>query len=127
MAQGCARRRSAPHWSRPMNNRMTAKVRDRHLIACKAAMEPADDRPDDLDDAVLEPARRQAAMEPADDRPDDQRHRPLRVRQRQAAMEPADDRPDDAAMNSLVRRRVSPQWSRPMIGRMTLLISTFIS
>ncbi len=64
-------------------------------------------------------ARRGAAMEPAEDRPDDQRAVPGGDRHGDAAMEPAEDRPDDpSGLPGPLAARM-PQWSRPRIGRMT--------
>ncbi len=85
-----------PQWSRPMNGRMTRPSRDGEPQVLAAAMEPADERPDDR------PGPQWAIVDAFD-----------------AAMEPADERPDDLLAKPPSAMETVPQWSRPMNGRMT--------
>ncbi len=61
-----------------MNGRMTCCAALTSAAHCAAAMEPADERPDDGDGTPLAPCGLTAAMEPADERPDDRRRHPAR-------------------------------------------------
>ncbi len=123
---------------------MTPQARRQPLAHVHAAMEPAEDRPDDaaapgadlgwshppqwsrprIGRMTTHPLarsfrRRGAAMEPAEDRPDDSPCPASAAMTAIAAMEPAEDRPDDAASVFRSTNRGQPQWSRPRIGRMT--------
>ncbi len=110
-----------PQWSRPRIGRMTQRLMPEEGADQLAAMEPAEDRPDDHGPRGRVYRGRHAAMEPAEDRPDDMPARPgARRGKKGAAMEPAEDRPDDLTVPPLpVLTTCMPQWSRPRIGRMT--------
>ncbi len=84
-----------------------------------AAMEPAEFRPDDEIAMMLADAKDIAAMEPAEYRPDDETGLDSQERETIAAMEPAEYRPDDSLTLTAARTPTGPQWSRPSIGRMT--------
>ena len=80
-----------------MNGRMTPGQGRAGAAALAAAMEPADERPDDREAVYEVDSTVRAAMEPADERPDD---------------------PQGPVGSST---GIVPQWSRPMNGRMTRL------
>ena len=84
-----------PQWSPPIIGRTTAGDAVAGPGGARAAMEPADHRPDDGTGPRPAPRRLRAAMEPADHRPDDRPDRAAHPGQPRAAMEPADHRPDD--------------------------------
>ncbi len=110
-----------PQWSRPMNGRMTHCGCLSPPVRYRAAMEPADERPDDPDGTgYCQPPE----TKPQWSRPMNGRMtgRPGRQGQRSggAAMEPADERPDDLPLDQVRANDYNPpQWSRPMNGRMT--------
>jgi hypothetical protein len=64
-------------------------------------MEPASDRPGDIDGRITWPVGQFAAMEPASDRPGDRQPVGYRALVRRAAMEPASDRPGDQQVTKL--------------------------
>ncbi len=74
---------------------MTIVLYDMPCCFIAAAMEPAEDRPDDSREIRGMHATGPAAMEPAEDRPDDDDVGHCRKDEHNAAMEPAEDRPDD--------------------------------
>ncbi|SRR5579875_782726 len=66
------------------------------------------------------PGPPRAAMEPTEDRPDDVALTRYANDIKMAAMEPAEDRPDDVNVSTrMYAELIVPQWSRPRIGRMT--------
>ena len=78
---------------------MTRPVQVTRRVDGIAAMKPAEDRPDDLQQLRPHQLGDQAAMEPAEDRPDDAVMRVVAGPGGVAAIEPAEDRRDDGSRN----------------------------
>ena len=128
-----------PQWSRPSDDAAVHGARRRYEAAMEpltigwttgdraddlqvfdlAAMEPAEDRLDDLHAAAVGVHVQHAAMEPAEERPDDQAIEGQRDGRRDPAMEPTGDRPEDAIELPDYQIGPTPQWSRPRIGWVT--------
>ncbi len=110
-----------PQWSRPMNGRMTARPGLGVGRPRAAAMEPADERPDDRRSPTPWCSTGPVPQwsRPMNGRMTLQGNRDRHFDRDGAAMEPADERPDDSPRSTAADWAVAPQWSRPMNGRMT--------